>query len=118
MLESRGWNDCNPTCQANEEPVWYPAQTKIEFNGKIWTWRGPAPWHFISVPSGLSRELHSVMRAVTYGWGMIPVVARIGETQWKTSMWPKDGRYILPIKASVREAASTLATCRIPVQHA
>jgi hypothetical protein len=35
---------------------------------------------------------------------MIPVVARIGRTEWKTAMWPKDGRYSLPIKASVREA--------------
>jgi len=41
---------------------------------------------------------------VTYGWGMIPVVVHIGKTEWKTSLWPKDGRYIVPIKASVREA--------------
>jgi hypothetical protein len=39
---------------------------------------------------------------VTYGWGMIPVNARIGKTEWQTSLFPKDGRYIVPIKASVR----------------
>ena len=41
---------------------------------------------------------------VTYGWGMIPVTARIGSTSWTTSLFPKDGRYIVPIKASVRRA--------------
>jgi hypothetical protein len=35
---------------------------------------------------------------------MIPVHARIGKTEWKTSMFPKDGHYIVPIKASVRNA--------------
>ncbi|WP_432893979.1 DUF1905 domain-containing protein [Kribbella sp. CA-245084] len=41
---------------------------------------------------------------VSYGWGMIPVVAEIGGTAWDTSMFPKDGRYLLPVKASVRRA--------------
>jgi hypothetical protein len=35
---------------------------------------------------------------------MIPVTARIGATRWKTSLWPKDGRYIVPVKATVRKA--------------
>lgn len=41
---------------------------------------------------------------VTYGWGMIPVTVRIGKTKWKTSLWPKDDSYIVPIKAIVRKA--------------
>ncbi len=41
---------------------------------------------------------------MTYGWGMIPVTARIGETGWKASLFPKDGRYIVPVKASARKA--------------
>jgi len=41
---------------------------------------------------------------VTYGWGMIPVTAQIGKTGWKTSLWPKDGRYIVPVKTRVRTA--------------
>lgn len=76
----------------------------LEFSGKIWTWKGPAPWYFITVPAKHSRELKDVESFVTYGWGMIPVIVHIGKTQWKTSLWPKDGRYIVPIKASVREA--------------
>ncbi len=77
---------------------------EIEFNGKIWLWRGPAPWFFVTVPAEQSSALKVIVGDVTYGWGMIPVRARIGKTEWKTSLWPKGGNYIVPIKASVREA--------------
>jgi len=76
----------------------------IEFDGKIWYWRGPAPWFFVTVPEGLSRDLKAVSEIVTYGWGMIPVYVRIGKTEWKTSLFPKDGLYIVPIKADVQKA--------------
>lgn len=76
----------------------------IEFNGEIWFWRGPAPFFFVTVPEEQSNDLKGISGAVTYGWGMIPVQARIGKTSWKTSLFPKDGRYIVPIKASVRKA--------------
>jgi Domain of unknown function (DUF1905) len=36
--------------------------------------------------------------------GMIPVAARIGRTEWTTSLFPKDGQYVVPVKASVRKA--------------
>jgi hypothetical protein len=76
----------------------------IEFNGKIWFWRGPAPWYFVTVPAKLSRDLKAIVGFVTYGWGMIPVYVQIGKTRWTTSLFPKDGYYIVPIKASVRKA--------------
>ncbi|HWH69825.1 MAG TPA: DUF1905 domain-containing protein [Candidatus Sulfotelmatobacter sp.] len=76
----------------------------IEFSGKIWFWRGPAPWYFITVPAQQCGDLSAISRFVTYGWGMIPVTVRIGNTEWKTSLFPKDGQYIVPIKASVRKA--------------
>ena len=77
---------------------------KIEFSGKIWFWRGPAPFFFVTIPAKDSREIKAISRIVTYGWGVIPVYVRIGKTEWKTSLFPKDGRYIVPIKASVRKA--------------
>ena len=76
----------------------------IKFSGKIWFWRGPSPWFFVTVPADQSRDLEEISRLVTYGWGMIPVHVRIGRTEWKTSLFPKDGCYIVPIKESVREA--------------
>jgi hypothetical protein len=76
----------------------------IEFNGKIWFWKGPAPWYFVTVPEEQSHPVKAMSSAVTYGWGMIPVNAQIGRTRWYTAMWPKDGRYILPLKARIRKA--------------
>lgn len=76
----------------------------IEFNGKIWYWRGPAPFFFVTIPAKQSRDIKIISGLVTYGWGVIPVHVRIGKTEFKTSLFPKDGRYIVPIKASVRKA--------------
>jgi len=77
---------------------------QFEFDGEIWFWRGPAPFFFVTVPAEQSEDLKMISGAVTYGWGMIPVHARIGKTRWKTSLFPKDGRFIVPVKASVRKA--------------
>lgn len=76
----------------------------IEFDGKIWFWKGPAPHYFVTVPEEQCYDLKAVSGFVTYGWGMIPVNVRIGKTEWKTSLFPKDGRYIVPLKAIVRKA--------------
>jgi hypothetical protein len=76
----------------------------IELDGVIWYWHGPAPWYFVTVPEEQSLDLKTISGFVTYGWGMIPAVVRIGKTEWKTSLFPKNGRYLVPIKASVREA--------------
>ncbi len=75
----------------------------IEFSGKIWYWRGPAPFFFVTVPETESLDIKTISGFVTYGWGVIPVSARIGGTEWKTSLFPKDGRYLVPIRASVRD---------------
>ncbi|HEY6041449.1 MAG TPA: DUF1905 domain-containing protein [Anaerolineae bacterium] len=76
----------------------------IEFTGKVWFWKGPAPWFFVTVPEEPSHDLKAISGFVTYGWGVIPVHARIGKTEWQTSLFPKEGRYLVPIKASVRKA--------------
>ncbi len=76
----------------------------IEFDGEIIFWRGPAPWYFVTVPEEQSRDIKAISNFVTYGWGVIPVQVRIGSTEFKTSLFPKDGLYLVPIKASVRKA--------------
>jgi hypothetical protein len=77
---------------------------ELEFDGELWFWRGPAPWYFITVPEEECLVLHAESTSVSYGWGMIPVVARIGDSEWDTSLFPKDGRYVVPVKAAVRRA--------------
>jgi hypothetical protein len=77
---------------------------ELEFSSEIWFWRGPSPWHFVTVPEAESGALEMASSSVTYGWGMIPVKAHIGRTEWETSLYPKDGRYIVPLKSRVRKA--------------
>lgn len=76
----------------------------IEFAGEIWYWHGPSPFYFVTVPAEQSAALKVISGLVTYGWGMLPASVRIGKTVWKTSLFAKDGCYIVPIKASVRKA--------------
>ena len=80
----------------------------LEFGGDILYWRGSAPFYFVAVPEEECEILKNVSKMVTYGWGMIPVKAQIGETAWKTSLFPKMGRYLVPVKDSVCKA-ETLA---------
>jgi len=76
----------------------------VDVEGEVWFWRGPAPWHFVTVPEEGCAALELAAPGVTYGWGMVPVTATLGRTTWKTSLWPKDGGYIVPLKTSVRRA--------------
>ena len=76
----------------------------VHFSGEIFFWRGPAPWYFVMVPEDESVDLEAVSEEVSYGWGMIPVTAQIGRTEWETALFPKDERYVVPLKAAVRRA--------------
>lgn len=76
----------------------------FEFTGKIIFWRGPAPFFFVAVPQKQSQDIKAISSMVTYGWGVIPVHVRIGRTEFQTSLFPKDGLYLVPIKVSVRKA--------------
>jgi hypothetical protein len=75
---------------------------ELEFTGEIWFWKGPSPFHFVSVPEADCEQLEEAAAFVSYGWGMIPVAVHIGGTRWTTSLWPKGGGYIVPLKAVVR----------------
>jgi len=82
----------------------YADRVDLEFSGEVWFWRGPSPYHFVTVPDDESAELQETAALVTYGWGMIPVEARIGSTRWTTSLFPKNGGYVVPLKDLVRSA--------------
>lgn len=77
---------------------------ELIISGEVWYWRGPAPYHFVTVPTAEAEELKAIAPMVSYGWGMIPVSASIGATVWATSLWPKDGSYVVPLKDAVRAA--------------
>lgn len=76
----------------------------IKFKGKVFYWRGPAPFYFVEIPQKESELIKSVSKIVTYGWGVIPVSVIIGETKISTSLFPKNGKYLVPLKASIRKS--------------
>ena len=75
---------------------------RIAFTGRVIEWRGPAPYHFVPVPDDEAADISEVASMAAYGWGVVPVEARIGEVAFETSLFPKDGTYLLPLKAAVR----------------
>jgi len=88
----------------------------IEFIGEIIYWRGPSPWYFVAIPERQSEDIIAISNMVTYGWGVIPAQVSIGNTEWKTSLFPKDGLYLIPIKASVRKAENLDVSNAVIVQ--
>jgi hypothetical protein len=88
----------------------------LEFSGEVWQWRGPAPFYFVTIPAEQSRAIKDVAKLVTYGWGVIPVRVRIGRTEWKTSLFPKDGLYLVPLKDRVRQAEGLVEGDRVTVR--
>jgi len=76
----------------------------LEFSGEIIYWRGPSPYYFVAVPPEQSSDIKAISGLVTYGWGCIPAAARIGATEYKTSLFPRNGGYVVPVKDAVRKA--------------
>ena len=77
---------------------------EIAFEGEVWYWRGPSPFHFVTVPPEGAELIHAVAPTLTYGWGCIPVRGRVGATAFTTSLFPREGGYVVPLKAAVRAA--------------
>jgi Domain of unknown function (DUF1905) len=74
----------------------------FRFVGRVIEWRGPAPYYFVPVPDEESLDIRAVAAMATYGWGVVPVQARIDDVEFQTSLFPKDGGYLLPLKDAVR----------------
>lgn len=74
----------------------------VSFTGTVMQWRGPAPFYWIPLPEDENADLVEIASELTYGWGCIPVDVQIGETCWYTALMPKDGVYLVPVKAAIR----------------
>ena len=77
---------------------------RFEFEGELWLYDGPAPWHFVTVPAEISEAIHDHAVGPRKSFGSIRVIATIGTTTWRTSVF-SDKRLVallLPVRASVR----------------
>ena len=75
----------------------------LRFNAKLWASGGKGEWYFVTLPVAIAKQVKALNER-HYGYGTIRVRVRLGETEWKTSLFPsnKDASYYLPIKAEVR----------------
>ena len=89
---------------------------RTAFTAEVVYWRGPAPFHFVPLPPAQAAEIRFLAPVVTYGWGAIPVRVRIGRTEFTTSMFPRDGGYLVPIKDKVRRAERLAVGDRVRVE--
>jgi hypothetical protein len=76
----------------------------VKFKGAMIEWRGPSPFYFVPVPEVQSKKIKAIAAQLSYGWGVIPVFGKIGNTDFSTALIPKDGVYYVPIKNAVRFA--------------
>jgi hypothetical protein len=80
---------------------------KLEYSmrAKVWLYPGAGGWHFVTLPAKDSAAIKRAFGVAQRGWGSLPVIATVGKTTWKTSIFPdkKIGAYVLPLKADVRK---------------
>jgi hypothetical protein len=86
---------------------------EVAFVGEVIEWRGPAPYVYLEVPVPQSDDIKDAARGMEY-WGQVAVEPTVRDVTWRTALFPKDGRYLLPLRADVRrrlgvEVGMTLA---------
>jgi hypothetical protein len=77
----------------------------FEVTSTVWLWHGgKAAWVFATIDPGTAMAIRAEAFDRIGGWGSIKVEAMIGETRWRTSLFPhkESGGLLLPLKAEVR----------------
>jgi len=97
-----------------------PGVTKqtYAFAAPLWVHPGEGAWHFLTVPQDICTEIAERTSSNRQSFGSVRVVARVGETAWRTSLFPdaKTGTYLLPVKKGIRVAAQLRAGDLIEVE--
>lgn len=85
---------------------------RITHTGPLWRWTGGngGAWHFLTIDGEAGEALSATalmrrMERTIGGFGSLKVTARIGDTAFRTSLFPsKERGWLLPVKAAVRRA--------------
>ncbi|MCA1440834.1 DUF1905 domain-containing protein [Ensifer sp. IC4062] len=89
----------------------------FELEAELWLYPGKGGWHFVTLPTEVARQIRFTAEPKKRGWGSEAVIARIGKTEWMTSIFPDkaSGSFLLPVKAEVRrrENLATGETVRV-----
>lgn len=87
----------------------------LAFKGEIIEWRGPAPFLFVPIPESKVAEIKYASHEASYGWGVVPVEAQIEGVDFTTSLFPRGGGYLLPVKVAVQKSAQVGLGDRVSV---
>ncbi|MFA7302471.1 MAG: DUF1905 domain-containing protein [Candidatus Paceibacterota bacterium] len=78
----------------------------IRTKSRVWKWEGNGAWHFATLDPKTAKAVKQTQEGKKrIGRGSVPVVVTLGETSWRTSVFPdtKRASYLLPLKAAVRK---------------
>jgi len=77
---------------------------EFKCSGRVFEWRGPAPFYFVATSPKLSTLIRERSRELSYGWGVIHIHGIIKGVTFQTAIIPKEGMYYIPLKDAVRKA--------------
>ena len=82
-----------------------PVTKSYTFKGKLWKYKAPSAWHFVTLPLSLSTKIRKNHSDSEEGWGRLKALATTGSSSWKTAIWydTKIKSYLLPIKSPIRK---------------
>jgi len=72
------------------------------FSAAVISWRGPAPYVFAVLPDEVAAAIRALGAGASYGWGVIPVEAEIAGVTFTTSLFPREGTFLMPLKVALR----------------
>lgn len=98
-----------------KKPTSTKAPLRFKFDATLIEWRGPAPFVFAPMPAKQAEELRQISNRVSYGWGCIPVEAKVDGVTYTSSLFPRDGTYLLPIKVVVRRKTNVTVGDKVAV---
>jgi Domain of unknown function (DUF1905) len=113
VLEASGavrWNNVTLTMASME---W-------TFTAEVIEWRGPSPYFYLPMSHDDSADFKIEAAGLEY-WGQVAVQVVIGDSAFTTAVFPKDGRYLVPLRAAIRKAEAielgTRVTATVRLNH-
>ena len=79
---------------------------EYSFSAVLWEWTSKTSWYFLSLPHAEADDIDARFGRNAPGFGSIRVEVVIGDTTWRTSIFPSSAQktYVLPVKKAVRAA--------------
>lgn len=93
---------------------------RYRFTAPLWIWEGrdDSTWHFVTLPEDEADEILAITEGVRRGFGSVRVEVTVGPATWRTSIFPSNGSFVLPVKKAVRQRVGAEAGDDLDVELA